>query len=372
MNDARDESAADTAHSSNDAEFDIRHLDYDLPSELIAQQPLPQRDQSRLLVVNRAVGSLLDARITDLPTFLQPNDLMILNDTRVLPAKFTARRQTGGKIEGLFIRQDVPTEWIVMLQSRGRLRDGERLNLEDGKGGVIRLTVVDRDGEGLWRLSLDFAANAVEVLDRVGRTPLPPYIARNDEPSSEPADRDRYQTVFARHVGSVAAPTAGLHLTDAMLYELASRGITRAFVTLHVGIGTFRPIKVDRLPDHRMHTEQYSVSRETADAITTCKRTNGRVLAIGTTSTRVLETMGSTPSSDGSIQPGVGQTDIFIYPPYRFRVVDMLLTNFHLPRSTLLALVMAFAGIDVIKNAYRHSIANGYRFFSYGDAMLIL
>ncbi len=370
--------------------FTVQDLDFDLPEDLIAQHPPATRDQARLLLVDRKTGQLQDLRITDLPNLLNAGDLLVLNDTKVLPAKFVARRKSGGKVEGLFVRQDRPDQWLVMMQSSGRLKPDERLMLPSKNGSVVRITIIDRDGEGLWRLGFDFDAPAAEILEHSGETPLPPYIRRRGSQEHELEDRERYQTVYAAQTGSVAAPTAGLHFTQDILRQLHDRGVHQATLTLHVGIGTFRPIRVDRLDEHKMHSEPYTVPAKTIEAIQSTKRNGGRIIAVGTTSTRVLESVAShmqasriieAPSISPSPSWGegrgeglstiTGQTDIFIYPPYKFQIVDALLTNFHLPRSTLLGLVMAFAGIDLTRRVYQHAVKERYRFFSYGDAMLI-
>lgn len=350
----------------------VADLDYELPTELIAQHPLEERDRARLLVLNRADESMRDARITDLPDHLAPDDLLVLNDTRVIPAKFTMRRRTGGRVDGLFVRQDRPDQWLVMLQTSGRLRPGERLTMASRDGSVVRITMVDREDEGLWRLAFDFDAPAAKVLETAGETPLPPYIRRRPGAATDPVDRERYQTVYASSPGSVAAPTAGLHFTRQMFQALDQRGVRRTMLTLHVGPGTFRPIRVERLADHAMHAEAFHMPTSAIDEVRACKARGGRVVAVGTTTTRVLESIAGRLREDPAVGHLDGETSIFIYPPYRFRLVDALLTNFHLPRSTLLALVMAFAGIDLTRRAYEHAVRQHYRFFSYGDAMLIL
>lgn len=361
-----------SGESTHRDDFSTQELDFELPEELIAQHPTPARDQARLLVLDRTTGALRDQKITNLPDLLRPGDLIVFNNTKVLPAKFTARRKSGGKVDGLFVRQDRPDQWLVMMQSSGRLKPNERLDLPSKNGTIVRMTILDRDDEGLWTLAFDFDAPAESILEDAGETPLPPYIRRNRPHKSSIDDHDRYQTVYAAHPGSVAAPTAGLHFTREILDTLTQRGIEQATLTLHVGIGTFRPVRTERLSDHKMHCEKFTLPAATINAVRRCKASGGRVIAVGTTTTRVLESVTEGFLSQPLPTEIAGETDIFIYPPRRFQIVDVLLTNFHLPRSTLLALVMAFAGVSNIKNAYRHAVNERYRFFSYGDAMLIL
>jgi len=361
------------AAANNDTPFMLTDLDYHLPDGMIAQRPLPRRDASRMLVLNRRSGEVGDACIMDLPGRLRRGDLLVLNDTKVVPAKFVARRVTGGRVVGLFVREPASGEWEVMLEGSRRLRVGERLSAS-GKGGAgaVTLTLSESCGRGFWRVAVDAEEPAWEILDRIGITPLPPYIRRGDPgPAADMDDRSRYQTVYARRPGAIAAPTAGLHLTDALLKELRKRGVEETFVTLHVGVGTFKPIEVDDVSRHRMHAEWFELTSETAEAVRACRQRGGRVVAVGTTSVRVLESCLGEPRDARVVRPNSGTTDVYIYPPYEFGVVDVLLTNFHLPRSTLLALVMAFAGVENIRGAYRHAIEHEYRFYSYGDAMLI-
>ncbi len=350
----------------------IDDLDYRLPEELIAQQPAPERDASRLLVVDRATGVLRDTTFGALPELLSAGDLLVLNDTKVVPAKLRTRRATGGGIDALFVRDLGDGEWEVLLRGRGRLKVGERLALEpDDRGDALELAA--SEGMGRWRVRLVSDDDTQTVLSRVGQTPLPPYIRR--APSGVPAgardrpeDAERYQTVFARRPGAVAAPTASLHFTPGVLAGMNRSDVERAFVTLHVGPGTFSPIAVASLDEHRMHAEWYDLPAGTVERIAACRARGGRVVAAGTTTVRVLEQC----CDARRVVADAGWTDIFIRPPYTFGAVDVLLTNFHLPRSTLLALVMAFAGVDLTRAAYAHAIADRYRFYSYGDAMLIL
>jgi S-adenosylmethionine:tRNA ribosyltransferase-isomerase len=357
--------------------FSASELEYHLPAELIAQHPPSQREDARALVVDHVAERFMDSTITQLPQFLHPGDLLVLNDTKVVPARFFGTRTTGGRVPGLFIGEESPGQWQVMLEGSRRLRVGETLVIPAiTDTGAARLTLTSCEGGGVWRAEIDAAdlnlhadARAEEVLGRIGRTPLPPYIRRYCVSSSiEDEDRQRYQTVYARCPGAVAAPTAGLHLTETLLDTLRTAGVYMAFVTLHVGPGTFKPIETDDLASHRMHAERYDLSESAAEAVKSCRDRGGRVVAVGTTAVRVLE---SAAADDRCVRSASGQTDIFIRPPYPFRVTDALLTNFHLPRSTLLALVMAFAGIDLTRRAYEHAVARRYRFFSYGDAMLI-
>lgn len=351
----------------------LADLDYDLPEGLIAQHPLPRRDDSRLLVLDRASGDLHDSRITCLPDLLRPGDLLVLNDTKVLPAKFTARRQTGGKVRGLFVREEKPGTWRVMLEASGRIRAGETLIVTSGESPDITIHLLQACGGGEWLVGVAAEGTAERILDRIGLTPLPPYIHREDtDRISEHEDRSRYQTVYAERPGAIAAPTAGLHLTDAAIEALRARGVEIARVTLHVGVGTFKPINVNVLSQHVMHAEWYELSAETAESVRTCRARAGRVVAVGTTTVRVLESSAEKNADARTVRASSGMTDIFIRPPYEFRVVDELLTNFHLPKSTLIALVMALAGVENIRRAYRHAIEQRYRFYSYGDAMLIL
>jgi S-adenosylmethionine:tRNA ribosyltransferase-isomerase len=351
----------------------IDELRYDLPPHLIAQQPLARRDQARMLVLDRNSKTPHrhdHARIADLPGYLRPGDCLVINDTQVLPARFTGRRSTGGRVEGLYISTPAPDLWRVLLRPSGRLRPGQALELD---GADARLHLVRRLGGGEWEIRIEPVQSAMEILERIGWTPLPPYIKRAYAGAAgrrtDAEDRRRYQTVYARRPGAVAAPTAGLHLTEALLDALKTGGVAIAPVTLHVGLGTFEPIKCDRLEDHLMHAEWYDLPEVSAGTISSARAAGGRVVAVGTTSARVLETCTGTGDLP---RPGRGMTDLFIYPPYRFRAVDVLLTNFHLPGSTLLALVFAFAGRDRVLEAYRRAIELGYRFYSFGDAMLIL
>ena len=329
-------------------------FDYHLPPALIAQAPLAERAASRLLVLD--CGQLQDRAIADLPALLHPGDLLVMNDTRVLHARLLGLKASGGQIEVLVERPLGGAEVLAQVRASKPPRAGSRLLLED----TLEVEVLGREGE-FYRLR--FPGDAVELIERHGRLPLPPYI----EHPATAADEERYQTVFAREKGSVAAPTAGLHFDPPLLAALAARGIATAQVTLHVGAGTFQPVRVHNLADHRMHRERYSVPQATVDAIAACRSRGGRVVAVGTTTLRTLETA----AQSGALTAGSGESELFVTPGFAFRVVDILLTNFHLPKSTLLMLASAFGGLDDIRAAYRHAIAHSYRFFSYGDAMLI-
>jgi len=345
---------------------DIASYDYDLPTELIAAEPPPRREDARLLIVDRSTQSLSHGNIRDLPRLLSPGDRLVLNNTRVVPARLRGQREsTGGKWEGLFLRTDSDGVWELLGQTRGRLQVGERVAVSSRSGDTLRLTLIGKEAEGVWRAVPDSVLPAFELLERFGEVPLPPYIRKG---IARPDDTDRYQTIYAQTRGSVAAPTAGLHFTQELFDACRARSIERSFVTLHVGIGTFRPVTADRLSQHSMHAEWGEITAKTAAEIAATKSAGGRIVAVGTTSVRLLESA----AQRGPGPPFRGETDIFIRPPYPFRAVDVLLTNFHLPRSTLLALVSAFATPELIRAAYAEAIQQRYRFFSYGDAMLIL
>ena len=335
----------------------LADFDFDLPPERIAQAPLAERSASRLLVLDGA--RMEDRHFVDLPDFLHPGDLLVMNDTKVIHARLYGRKESGGQIEVLVERLLNATDVLAQVRASKSPKPGSRLILE----GRIKADVLGREGEFY---QLRFAGDALELLEEHGRLPLPPYIER----SAESTDETRYQTVFARERGSVAAPTAGLHFDTPLFARLAERGVEVAHVTLHVGAGTFQPVRVERIAEHQMHRERYAIPQATVDAIAACKARGGRVVAVGTTSLRTLESA-ARQAADGPLQAGSGDTDIFITPGFRFRVVDLLVTNFHLPKSTLLMLVSAFAGMAPIRAAYAHAIAQEYRFFSYGDAMLI-
>ena len=340
-------------------------LDFHLPPELIAQEPPVRRTDSRLLHYRRSDRSVEHRRFADLPSLLRPGDLLVFNDARVLPARFLLRKRTGGRVEGLFLHERSAGRWHVLLRSLGPYRGP----LAFDKAPDVPVTVTSAGQAGEYEVEVGTAEPAASLLDRVGRMPLPPYIKRGrDADDRDDLDRARYQTVFARESGAVAAPTAALHFTDELLRELDARGVHRTFVTLYVGMGTFKPITADRLDDHAMHEEAYSIGADAADAINRAKSEGRRVIAVGTTSARVLESQ----SKGRPIDPHTGSTRIFIYPPYEWRHVDALITNFHLPKSTLIALVAAMVGMDEQRRLYDIAIRERYRFFSYGDAMLLL
>jgi len=332
-------------------------FDYALPPELIAQEPAPERSGSRLLHVDGTW--LADRRFVDLPALLRRGDLLVFNDTRVIRSRLAAVRPTGGRVELLLERTLGPDEAIFQLRASHPPRPGGTLALAGG----ARASVVARDGR-FFHLRIDGIGSVVDYLERHGEVPLPPYIGR----AAAAADAARYQTVYAREAGAVAAPTAGLHFDAAMQDALARAGVEAAFLTLHVGAGTFLPVDHEDLSRHRMHAERYRIPSATAEAIAATRARRGRVVAVGTTSLRALE---SVAAGDGGVLAGEGETALFIKPGYRFRVVDRLLTNFHLPQSTLLMLVAAFGGYGEVRSAYAHAIAQRYRFYSYGDAMLV-
>jgi S-adenosylmethionine:tRNA ribosyltransferase-isomerase len=338
----------------------LEDFQYELPERLIAQRPLPGRSDSRLLCLGRRSGPPRDRHVRELAQLLAPGDLLVFNDTRVIPARLYGRKATGGRVEILLERVLDKRRCMAQIRASKSPRPGTRLLLEDGTA----LEVMARDG-GFFELAVDAAGPALaDLLARLGHMPLPPYIERPDEA----ADQERYQTVFAREPGAVAAPTAGLHFDQPLLDRLAQRGVESTRVTLHVGAGTFQPVRTERIEDHRMHAEYLEVSEQACAAIDRARERGGRVVAVGTTAVRSLETA----AADGELQPYAGDSRLFIYPGYTFRAVDGLLTNFHLPGSTLLMLVSAFAGRERILAAYAHAVAAEYRFFSYGDAMLIL
>jgi S-adenosylmethionine:tRNA ribosyltransferase-isomerase len=360
----------------------ISDFDFDLPPDRIAQAPARPRDASRLLLLNRTTGATSHHTFRDLPDLLAPGDVLVMNDTRVIPAAFTAMRATGSRIEGCFLRAVDADRWEVLLAGRGRLKVGERLSLIDAAGRPRFEVELEGRGEGgTWTVRPPAGTDALVALQAVGRPPLPPYIRRDDTAAPD-ADRGDYQTVYAARDGAVAAPTAGLHFTSEVLARLDGRGIERITLTLHVGLGTFQPVRVERLADHRMHAEYVEVSAEAADRINRARAAGRRIVAVGTTTVRALESAAETGdcpqfsvNKDGPymcVRPMSGWTDIFIRPPYEFRAVDALITNFHLPRTTLLVLVSALAGRDRILAAYAEAIRTGYRFYSYGDAMLII
>ncbi|PLQ01368.1 tRNA preQ1(34) S-adenosylmethionine ribosyltransferase-isomerase QueA [Cupriavidus pauculus] len=343
----------------------LSDFDFPLPPDLIAQSALPDRSASRLLVVERTAPEdtadavrLVDRAFSDILEYLSSNDLLVFNDTRVIKARFFGQKPSGGRIEVLVERVVDSHTVLAQVRASKTPAEGSPLHLADG---AFTVTVGPRVDQFF---TLRFPEPALDLIERYGRLPLPPYITHDPDAY----DETRYQTVYARNPGAVAAPTAGLHFDDALFARLDATGIRRAFLTLHVGAGTFQPVRTEDLSDHKMHSEWYAVTPELADAVRDTRARGGRVIAVGTTSLRALE---SAADADGTLRAGTGDTDIFITPGYRFRAVDALITNFHLPKSTLLMLVSALAGVEAIRAAYRHAVAQRYRFFSYGDAMLL-
>ncbi|MCD8117387.1 MAG: tRNA preQ1(34) S-adenosylmethionine ribosyltransferase-isomerase QueA [Oscillospiraceae bacterium] len=332
---------------------------YDLPEELIAQTPLERRDGSRLLVLDKDTGAVEHRHFYDLPEYLRPGDCLVMNDSRVIPARLFGTRPTGGAVEVLLLRDLGENRWECLTRPGRKMRPGTSVTFGDGElTGVVESVA----GDGNRVLRFAYEGIFLEILDRLGRMPLPPYIkAQLDDP-------ERYQTVYSREPGSAAAPTAGLHFTNELLEKIRAMGVQECFVTLHVGLGTFRPVKAENVEEHEMHSEFCTVSPETAEIINRTRRQGGRIIAVGTTSCRTLE---SFAAPDGSIEPGSRWTDIFIYPGYRFKCIDALVTNFHLPGSTLVMLVSALAGRENILAAYQEAVERKYRFFSFGDAMFI-
>jgi S-adenosylmethionine:tRNA ribosyltransferase-isomerase len=358
----------------------VRTSDFDfaLPEELIAQIPTPERDRSRLLVLERAEARFRHGCFTDLRDYLRPGDLLVLNNTRVIAARLRGlKAHTGGQIEVFLLEENNLNDWWVLVRPGKRVRGGTSIWLLDvlGQRSGVEATVLEKNAEGHCRLKFLGVPNILEALDRLGTIPLPPYIVRSPQTDGI-NDVERYQTVFGSKSGSVAAPTAGLHFTEALLSDLRMRGVALQYVTLHVGLGTFAPVKSEMVESHHMHEESFVLSAETAHAIHETKNSGGRVVAVGTTSLRVLESVAA--ANQGQLVGMEGRTRIFIYPPYQFLIADALITNFHLPQSTLLMLVSAFAapnetrGRELILSAYAEAIRERYRFFSYGDAMLIL
>jgi len=334
-------------------------FNYHLPESLIAQKPLAERTASRLLHLDKVSGAIKDGQFSDFLDLLTANDLVVFNDTKVIPARLYGHKASGGKIEILIERIKGEHQALAHIKASKSPKPDSLLNLDGG--AVCR--VIEREND-LFRLQFETEHTLLDLLAEIGHIPLPPYIERADDSD----DLERYQTVFAKQAGAVAAPTAGLHFDQAALDKLEAKGITKAFVTLHVGSGTFQPVRADDLADHVMHKEFYQVSQATVDAVQQARARGGRVVAIGTTAVRALESA----SRSGCLQAGFGDTDLFITPGYQFKSVDAMLTNFHLPESTLLMLISAFAGYDAVMQAYQHAIQQQYRFFSYGDAMVII
>ncbi len=338
----------------------VADFSFDLPDELIARYPMPNRTASRLLTLDGNSGAVADKQFTDILEMVNPGDLMVFNNTRVIPARVFGQKQTGGKLEILVERMLDDKRILAHVRSSKSPKPGTIICLDGG----YEMTMLARH-DTLFELELNSESTILEVLEEVGHMPLPPYIDRPDED----ADKERYQTVYNQNPGAVAAPTAGLHFDDALLAALKEKGVNVAFVTLHVGAGTFQPVRVDSILDHKMHSEWAEVPQDVVDSIKATKAAGKRVIAVGTTSVRSLES--AAKASEGELQAYSNDTDIFIYPGYEFQVVDAMVTNFHLPESTLIMLISAFAGFDEVKNAYQHAIAQKYRFFSYGDAMFV-
>ena len=334
---------------------------YDLPKELIAQDPLPDRSSSRLMVLGRYTGSIEHRIFSDISEYLEPGDCLVLNDTKVIPARLIGNKtDTGAQVEVFLLKRKEANVWETLVRPGKKLRTGALVSFGDGSLSC-EIREVLPDGNRLVRFMYEGIFE--EILDRLGQMPLPPYITHKLR------DRNRYQTVYARYDGSAAAPTAGLHFTEELLDKIRAKGINTCFVTLHVGLGTFRPVKADIITDHHMHSEWYEITDDAAKKINDTKRAGGRIICVGTTSCRTVE---SAADENGRVIPGSGETDIFIYPGYEFRILDGLITNFHLPESTLLMLVSALAGRENVLNAYSCAISERYRFFSFGDAMFIV
>lgn len=342
--------------------LDIELFDYDLPEELIAQTPLQDRTASRLLVLDKKTGKLTHDTFKHILSYLKKGDCLVFNDTRVIPARlFGVKKETGAKVEVLLLKEQGNDRWETLCKPAKRVKEGTVLTFGDGLLEAT-CTYVGEDG----RRDFVFAYDGIfyELLDRLGEMPLPPYIKEQLD------DKDRYQTVYAKEKGSAAAPTAGLHFTEELLKEAKERGVEEVFITLHVGLGTFRPVSAENIEDHAMHSEYYQMSKEAADKLNEVKKRGGRIIAVGTTSTRTLETIAS--KHNGTFMEESGWTDIFIYPGYSFQAIDGMITNFHLPKSTLIMLISALAGRENVLHAYEEAVKERYRFFSFGDAMLIL
>lgn len=349
--------------------MNVSDFDFDLPERLIAQTPLAERTASRLLVLHKDTGETEHRTFTDLKMYLRPGDTLVLNDTRVLPARlYGVKADTGAKAELLLLKRLDGDAWEALVRPGKKIRTGTVLHFgaesEDSAKPLLTAVVEDEGEMGARRVRFQYEGIFNELLERLGQMPLPPYIKERLD------DRERYQTVYSKHEGSAAAPTAGLHFTESYLEELQQRGVRLCWITLHVGLGTFRPVSVENVDEHEMHSEWYSVSEESAELLNRTRAEGGRIVAVGTTSARTLETLG-TRFEGSKVEACSGWTDIFIYPGYRFRLVDSLLTNFHLPKSTLVMLVSALAGRENVLNAYKEAVEREYRFFSFGDAMFI-
>lgn len=344
-------------------------LQFHLPAELIAQRPVSVRSGSRLLVFNRKNSEIIDSKFSRLGEFLSSGDCLVLNDTKVLPARFFGCRSTGAKLEGLFLAEKKPGLWDVLIKAARKIKPGEQIYLKDKqKRDFCPAAVLDKLTEGRCLLKVHSQQDAETILNKIGFPPLPPYIKRDDDSALAALDSRCYQTVYARKPGAIAAPTAGLHFTNQLIKKLKDSGIYFAYITLHVGEGTFKPVTTENLENHKMHEEKFCIDEENARIINAAKDKGSRIIAVGTTSVRALETV----ATGSKVKATSGQTNLFIKPGYKFKIVDALITNFHLPKSTLLALVAAFAGLENILTVYHNAIDRRYRFYSYGDAMLII
>ncbi|MCK6204946.1 tRNA preQ1(34) S-adenosylmethionine ribosyltransferase-isomerase QueA [Bacillus infantis] len=340
----------------------VEMFDFHLPEELIAQTPLEDRTSSRLMVLDKEDGALQHETFKNLPEYLNPGDCLVLNDTRVLPARlFGAKEGTGAKIEVLLLKQQEGDVWETLIKPAKRVKEGTRIEFGDG---LLSAVCTGTEEQGGRLLKFNYEGIFYEVLEQLGEMPLPPYIKEQLD------DRERYQTVYAKERGSAAAPTAGLHFTEELLDEIREKGVHIAFITLHVGLGTFRPVSVEDIHEHSMHAEYYQVTEGTARLLNEVRENGGRIITVGTTSTRTLETIAD--ANEGRFEAGSGWTSIFIYPGYEFKAIDGMITNFHLPKSTLIMLISALAGRENVLNAYNEAVKERYRFFSFGDAMLII
>ncbi|MDI3476724.1 MAG: S-adenosylmethionine:tRNA ribosyltransferase-isomerase [Thermoanaerobacterium sp.] len=341
--------------------MNLHEFYYDLPEELIAQEPLKNRDQSRLMILNRLTGEIKHDIFKNIISYLNPNDVLVLNDTKVIPARLIGvREDTDGKIEFVLLKRLSSDEWEILVKPGRRAKIGSKFIFGNGE---LKAEVISNTDVGGRIVRFSYEGIFEEVLDKLGEMPVPPYIKKKLE------DKNMYQTVYAKHEGSAAAPTAGLHFTNKLLDDIRKYGVKTVFVTLHVGLGTFRPVKEEIIENHKMHSEFYTVTEEVAQAINNARKSGGRIISVGTTSTRTLETVAD---ENGIIHAGSGWTDIFIYPGYKYKAIDGIITNFHLPESTLIMMISAFAGKENVMNAYKIAIENKYRFYSFGDAMLII
>ncbi len=341
--------------------YTLEDFDYDLPHELIAQTPIKDRDESRLLVLDKETGEMVDRRFYNIIDYLNPGDALVMNDSKVMPARiYGIKEDTGGHEEVLLLHNIEGDRWETLMKPAKRAKVGTVINFGDGQLKAVVTKELDHGGR---EIEFQYEGIFIEILERLGETPLPPYIKEKLD------DPNRYQTVYAREMGSAAAPTAGLHWTKPLLKRVADKGVHLVYLTLHVGLGTFRPVEEDNIEDHKMHSEFYRLDQDAADTLNQVRQSGGKIVATGTTSIRTLETVGT--KFDGEIKPDSGWTDIFIKPGYEWKVVDSFITNFHLPKSTLVMLVASFTGRENILNAYQHAIEEKYRFFSFGDAMYI-